>query len=135
MSAPTPSDFVQVPGRLDQIAVGYGVDSGTGNGVWGLAGSQPYRFNFTSNAFEPVPGRLTSISVVDRSNVWGLNSTNIFWFDPGSNNFVQVPGQLTSISVGLSNDSTGSVVNDEVWGVNANGDIFRYVTRSHPFVR
>ena len=59
------NEFFQVPGRLNQIAVGYVYDSTAGNAVWGLVNSLIYRFNFASKVFEPVPGRLTSISVVD----------------------------------------------------------------------
>jgi hypothetical protein len=103
--------------------------------VWGLAGSQPYRFNFTSNAFEPVPGTLTSISVRDWSAVWGLNGTDIFRWDVLSNTFKPVPGQLTSIATwdSAANNVWGLLGSDPGFRGTQSGGIFRFDIGSNSF--
>jgi len=116
--------FVQVPGSLEQIAVG----DFEGRAVWGInADSDIFKFNPTSGAFEQVPGKLVSISVAGLAvagnpSVWGINAnSDIFTFNSGA--FEPVPGKLTSISVG----------NEDVWGINADSDIFKFNPTSGAF--
>src|SRR3954463_4733783 len=85
--------FVQIPGSLEQIAVG----DFQNRAVWGInASSDIFRLNPGSNLFEQVAGKLTSISVGDANSVGGINaSSDIFRFNPSSNLFEQVAGKLT----------------------------------------
>ncbi|MBV9309663.1 MAG: hypothetical protein JOZ73_02465 [Solirubrobacterales bacterium] len=109
------SEFVQVPGSLDQIAIG----SFEGRAVWGInANSDIFKFDPDSGSFKQVEGKLTTISVGDVDAIWGINAnSDIFRFDPASGSFKQVQGKLTSISV---SDASS------IWGINANSDIFRF---------
>jgi len=96
--------FVQVPGSLEQIAVG----DFEGRAVWGVnANSDVFKFNPTSGAFEQVTGKLVSISAAGPSvagnppSVWGINAnSDIFTFNASTGAFEQVPGKLVSISAG-----------------------------------
>jgi hypothetical protein len=126
--------FVQIPGTLSQIAA-------HGGAAWGIDANQNV-FEYDGTAFVQVPGKLTQIAV-DGPAVWGIDaSQNVFFFQqgivitPGSTvvatnlperGFQQIPGSLTAIAVG----GLGA----EVWGINANQNVFRFDFTSLTFVK
>ena len=72
----------------------------------------------SAQSFSQVPGQLNSISVggtqAGAAAVWGINSAqNIYEFDGMA--FQNVPGNLTQIAAD----------GDTVWGLNANGSVFK----------
>jgi hypothetical protein len=71
--------------------------------------------------FKQIDGSLTQIAV-GRAEVWGLNGSKIYRFDAGTEKFGEISGSLAQIAVG-----GGSLLQrDEVWGVNASGEIFHF---------
>jgi hypothetical protein len=118
-------NFVQLPGKLSQISV-------HGDAIWGISASQDvYQFDFTSQTFKQVPGKLSQIAVdaiPGGSNpaVVGISAAqNVYFYD--GTQFVQIPGQLTQIAVGGAGD--------EVWGINAGQQIYRFNFDSNTFVQ
>lgn len=77
----TTVEFVQVAGKLKQVAVGGGSLLQT-DAVWGLnAGSEIFQYNFTTKKLVQVTGELTQITVGDGDTdnchpyeVWGINA-------------------------------------------------------------
>jgi Tectonin domain len=82
-----------------------------------------------STILQPGSGQLTSISVggtqTGAAAVWGINSAaqNIFEFDGIA--FQNVPGNLTQIA------ADGATV----WGINANGNVFKFDPNQAGFVQ
>ena len=130
---PDQAMFVQIPGNLSQIAA-------HGGATWGIDANQNV-YEYDGTAFVQVPGKLTQIAV-DGPAVWGINaSQNVFLFQqgvvvtPGSTviatnlperRFQQIPGSLTAIAVGG--------LGTEVWGIDANQNVFRLDIASQTFV-
>jgi Tectonin domain len=131
---PDQGKFVPILGNVSQIAA-------HGGAAWGIDANQNVYF-YDGTAFVQVPGKLTQIAV-DGPAVWGINaSQNVFLFQqgvvvtPGSTviatnlperGFQQIPGSLTAIAVGA--------LGTEVWGINANQDVFRFDFTSFTFVK
>lgn len=129
----TNSQFVQVAGQLNQVAVGGGSLLQT-DAVWGInASSEVFQYNFTTKAFVQVPGELTQIVVGAGDNdnchayeVWGINANQqVFRYNYCTLAWVNIPGFLTRISTGGS----------DVWGINVNSQIFQYTFASGKWVQ
>jgi Tectonin domain len=127
--------FVQIPGNLSQIAA-------HGGATWGIDANQNV-YQYDGTAFVQVPGKLTQIAV-DGPAVWGIDaSQNVFFFQQGAaisegatvittislkRGFQQIPGsRLTAIAVGY--------LGTEVWGIDANQNVFRFDATSLTFVK
>lgn len=125
--------FKLMSGTLTQIAVGR-------SEVWGLNGSEIYRFNTSSEKFKQVKGYLAQVAVgggslLQQDEVWGINASgDVYRFNYGKNEFQQVSGNLTQIAVGVGNADTINPDNChayEVWGISElsitlPGNLWRY---------
>jgi hypothetical protein len=110
---------------LTQIAVGGG-NALQADAVWGLDSSgniYTASRSGTTWVFSQAPGVLQFIAVGAGYNdschpyeVWGLYASSIYRFNYCIGNWDFVPGSLASLSAGSG----------EVWGLNGNGDIFRF---------
>jgi hypothetical protein len=110
---------------LTQIAVGGG-NLLQADAVWGLDSSgNIYKAtkSGTSWVFSQAPGVLEFIAVGAGYNdnchpyeVWGLYASSIYRFNYCVGNWDFVPGSLATLAV-----SSG-----DMWGINGNGDIFRF---------
>jgi hypothetical protein len=115
--------FKQIDGSLTQIAVGRAE-------VWGLNGSEIYRFDSSTEKFNKISGSLTQIAVGGGSlflndEVWGVNASGeVFNFNFSKNKFVTVPGTLKQIAVGEGDEDNCHF--HEVWGVDPGGNFWRY---------
>jgi Tectonin domain len=137
--------FQQITGSLKRVAVGYAE-------VWGLNGSQIYRFNPGTKTFGQIPGSFTQVAVgggtlLQRDEVWGLDpSGHIFRFNFSTKAFAYVPGvrwgccrpglQLSQIAVGEGDEQLfGSDICHpyEVWGIDPASNMFRYNYCSYLF--
>ena len=124
--------FEQIPGSLTQIAAGR-------SEVWGLNGSEVFRFDASSKKFNQISGSLAQIAVgggslLQRDQVWGVNAARtVYRFDFSKNAFARMPGNLNQIAVGKGNADTINPDNChayEVWGIgpgpNPGGNLWRY---------
>jgi Tectonin domain len=115
--------FQQVTGSLTQVAAGRAE-------VWGLNGSQIYRFNPSTQKFGKIAGSLSQIAVgggtlLQADEVWGVNASGgIYRFNFSSKAFVNVPGILSHIVVGEGNEDSCRPY--EVWGINPVLNVYRY---------
>ena len=115
--------FEQIPGSLTQIAAGRAE-------VWGLNGSEVFRFDSSSKKFNQISGSLVQIAVgggslLQRDQVWGVNAAGtVYRFDFSKNAFARMPGKLNQIAVGKGNADTINPDNChayEVWGIGPDG--------------
>jgi hypothetical protein len=124
--------FEQIPGSLTQIAAGR-------SEVWGLNGSEVFRFDASSKKFNQISGSLVQIAVgggslLQRDQVWGVNAAGtVYRFDFSKNAFARMAGSLNQIAVGKGNADSINPDNChayEVWGIgpspNLGGGLFRY---------
>ena len=129
--------FQQMTGSLTKVAVGYAE-------VWGLNGSQIYRFNPGTKTFGQIPGSFTQVAVgggtlLQRDEVWALNTSGyIYRFNFSTKAFAYVPGirfggvlpglRFTQIVVGDGDEDKCHTY--EVWGRNVDiygsVNIYRY---------
>jgi hypothetical protein len=89
--------FQQMTGSLTQIAAGRAE-------VWGLDGSQPYRFNSSTKTFvkisDKISGQLTHIAVgggslLEPDQVWGINAgAEVYQYNFSTKAFVYVTGGI-----------------------------------------
>ena len=100
-----------MPGELRTIAAG-------AEEVWGTnLQEQIFRFNWSTQKFEQVPGSLRQVEVGFNDEVWGVNVNQaIYHHDRLNRRWKQIPGRLTQIVIGGQN---------QVWGLNQNGQIYR----------
>jgi len=126
--------FQQMNGSLTQIAAGR-------NEVWGLNGSEVYRFNATTQMFSEIKikayGAVTQIAVgsgtlLQKDEVWAVSFGGAAYrYDFSTNKFVLENGPCTyACSPALVQIAVGPGYEDnchpyEVWG-NGNGFPFRY---------
>lgn len=115
---PSSQSFLQTSTAVWSISVGADGDT------WGLQSlsfsqtNSVYHFDFTTQAWIPVPGELNQIAVGNSGAVWGINQfEQIYRFNPGTGLFDYVPGALTSISIGADGG---------VWGVNFGGSSYYF---------
>ena len=103
--------WTQIPGRLAQIS------AGSDGSVWGITGEGlVYRYDRARSAWEQVPGELKQLAVGDASRVWGVREDGqIFRYVGGDLGWENVPGTLAHIAV----------AGNDVWGVNADGSVWR----------
>lgn len=123
---PGSSSFKKIAGALlDRLAVGGGTDSQLDE-VWGIGvNSQVFRFNYSTNTFDQIPGNLARITVgvgyEDQCHpyeVWGINNgQQVFRYDYCSGQFNPSPGSF------LDEIATGG---SDVWGINDNLQIVHY---------
>ena len=121
--------WIQIPG--DVVYVSAAAD-GT---VWGVdaagntrryAGRRMTRGEYWFHIF----GVLSQISVGSVTNVWGVNSElgNIFWYTGDDNNpWIQIPGPSIPGITALGLVNVSAAADGTVWGVNGDGNIFRYI--------
>ena len=116
--------FMQIPGSLTQIAVGRAE-------VWGLNGSNIYRFNAGQQKFNQITGSLAQIAVgggslLQQDEVWGVNAAGqVFQYNLNLNEFDFVPGtSLNQIAVGEGDMDNCHPY--EVWGIGSGGSLWRY---------
>ncbi len=109
---------------LVSVAVGGGTLSQLDE-VWGLnAGTEIFRFDYTSKTFVQITGELIQIAVGPGSQdnchpyeVWGVNPNDwVFRYNYCTGAWDQVTGFLSQVSTG----------DGDVWGVNSAGGIFHY---------
>lgn len=122
---PKTSAFTKIrKASLVQIAVGGGSLSQLDE-VWGLnAGTEVFRFDYTSKAFVQITGELIQIAVGPGNQdnchpyeVWGVNpNDNIFRYNYCTNEFDEISGFLSEIATG----------DGDVWGINSAGQIFHF---------
>lgn len=137
----TPFEIIQ--GGLKQLSVG-----SDGN-VWGVNEIDNI-FHFENNQWHQIPGKLKQISVGNHAHIWGVNANNDIFQWQGQQGWAHISGKLASISVGADGtvwglDEVGNILSyenaqwntidgnltqitvanaDEIWGINANNDIF-----------
>jgi hypothetical protein len=115
--------FKQIDGSLTQIAVGRAE-------VWGLDGSETYRFDSSSQKFNKISGSLTQIAVgggtlLQSDEVWGVNAAGgIYHFSFSKKKFETVAGSLKQIAVGEGDEDSCHPY--EVWGIDPEGNLWRY---------
>jgi len=124
----TSSGFVQMPGRLSQIAVGPGGrDSCHPYEVWGLNSSNEiFRFDYCSGQFNQQPGSLGSIAV-GGAGVWGVNSSGqISQLNFATHTLIQIPGipNVVELTVG----PTGT------WGLDSFDQVYEFNPLTQTFV-
>jgi hypothetical protein len=109
---------------LVSIAVGGGTLSQLDE-VWGLnAGTEVFRFDYTSKAFVQITGELTQITVgvgnqddCHPYEVWGINPDDeIFRYNYCTEGFDQISGTLTHVA------TSGG----DVWGISSSGTISHF---------
>jgi hypothetical protein len=130
--------FQQMSGSLSQIAAGR-------NEVWGLDGSQPYRFNSTNKDFvkisDKVSGPLAQIAVgggslLELDQVWAINTSGlVYQYDFTTKAFVYVTGgvecklclfdSFSQLVVGMGDEDGADGASDachpyEVWALQSN---------------
>lgn len=142
--------FEQISGSLTQIAAGRAE-------VWGLNGSEVFRFDASTKTFNHISGSLVQIAVgggslLQRDQVWGVNAAGtVYRFNFSTNAFTRMPGNLKQIAVGKGNADTINPDNChayEVWGIgpgpngDGEGNVWRYnfcsssfdnIQNPHPF--
>jgi hypothetical protein len=145
--------FQKMTGSLTKVAVGYAE-------VWGLNGSQIYRFNPGSKTFGQITGSFTQVAVgggtlLQRDEVWAVNPSGyIYRFNFSTKAFVYVPGirqsgilpglRFTQIVVGEGGEDNCHPY--EVWGKNVDiygtvniyqynycTSLFDYIQTPNPF--
>jgi hypothetical protein len=126
--------FQQMAGSLTQIAAGRAE-------VWGLDGSQPYRFNPNTHKFVKISGSLTQIAVgggslLEPDQVWGINASGlVYQYNFSTKAFVYVTGGIeckfclydsfTQLVVGEGDEDAAAGGSDgchpyEVWALQSN---------------
>jgi hypothetical protein len=111
--SPCDGKWEHVPGKLKQIDVG-------GAQVWGVSPIDQifWRSKAGEGQWHNVGGKLKHVSVGPTNRVWGVNTRDdIFMCKsvPCRGDWHQVPGKLKQVDVTAT----------EVWGVNANNDIYK----------
>ena len=123
----TGSGFVQMPGKLWQIAIGPGGrDSCHPYEVWGTNPSnQIFRFDYCSGQFNQQPGSFSYI-YVGGAGVWGTNGSQIFQLNFATHTLVQIPnpGSIYQLAVG----PTGT------WGIDSNYQVYEFDPSTQRFV-
>ena len=115
--------FKQIDGSLTQIAIGRAE-------VWGLDGSTIYRFDSSTQKFNQISGSLTQIAVgggtlLQSDEVWGVNAAGgIHHFSFSKKKFETVAGSLKQIAVGEGDQDNCHPY--EVWGIDREGNLWRY---------
>jgi hypothetical protein len=122
--------FEQMEGALTQVAAGR-------NEVWGLDGSEIYRFNANSKKFAKIKGSLAQIAVgggtlTQLDEVWGINSSgDVYRYDFSTKSLVFIAGGKecpTCFPVAYSQIAAGPGYEDschpyEIWGLNNFGTV------------
>jgi hypothetical protein len=130
--------FQQIPGSLTQIAAGQ-------SEVWGLNGSQIYRFTSGTNfyGFAQISGSLTRIAVgggsaMQPDQVWGISNGYVYQYDFSTNAWNYMGGGIqckfclflnfSQIAVGEGDEDSCHPY--EVWGLanllGGANNVFRY---------
>jgi hypothetical protein len=119
----TAQHFKQIDGSLTQIAVGRAE-------VWGLNGSEVYRFDSSTEKFNKMSGSLAQIavgggSILQRDEVWGVSASgSVYQFSYSKNKLVKIKGDLKQIAVGEGDYDNCHPY--EVWGIDPTGNVWRY---------
>ncbi|XP_014679571.1 PREDICTED: tectonin beta-propeller repeat-containing protein-like, partial [Priapulus caudatus] len=143
ITAETPegSDWEQIPGLLKQVSVNPAT-----NEVWGVNSNDNIfrRVGITSTnykgvSWQQIAGGLKWVSV-GQAGVWGVNSNDVIFYRNETGNGVGTSGitaenpqgtEWDRISGGLKQVSVSATTN-HVWGVNANGAIYRRADTRSP---
>ena len=126
------SSFLQVPGQLQIVSAG-----GEGQ-VWSL-NAQEEIYHLVNGTFQRQAGALKHLAVGPDGEIWGINQAQeiycTLWFWSSNNpeyydrcaingTFSSIPGSLTSLTIGNW---------QQVWGLNARNEIYRFNHRTNRF--
>jgi len=90
-------------------------------GPWGLDSTGALMLRNENSWLKASGPSLVQVSASPEGEAWGVGSNgDIWWRDPARGEWLQVKGNMKQVAVG----SRGGEPN--VWGLNAQGDIFRY---------